>query len=56
MEVYDLKTRKMIWVGWVTARRTDKTEEQPGRVAEGVTMVIAEYPIVGNKPVKPAKK
>jgi hypothetical protein len=56
VEIYDLKTSKMIWVGWVTARRTDKTEEQAARVAEGITKIIAEYPIVGNKPVKPAKK
>jgi hypothetical protein len=56
VEVYDVKTRKMIWVGWATARATEKTDEQAARVGEAITNILAQYPVVGNKPVKPVKK
>jgi hypothetical protein len=53
VEVYDAKTRNMIWVGWVTARATTKTEEQAANVGAGVTNILANYPAPGMKPVKP---
>jgi hypothetical protein len=56
VEVYDVKTRKMIWVGWGVARMTTKTDEQAANVATGITNLLASYPVVGNQPPPPPPK
>lgn len=56
VEAYDVKTKEMVWVGWVTGRVQEKTEGQAERVASAVTQVLASYPAVGTQPVPPAKK
>jgi hypothetical protein len=56
VEVYDVKTRKMVWVGWGTSRMTSKTEEQPGNVGSAVTNLLMGYPAAGQKPVPPPPK
>ena len=54
VEVYDVKSKSMIWVGWASARATTKTSEQASRVSQGITDILAGYPAVGNIPVAPA--
>jgi hypothetical protein len=56
VEVYDVNSKNMIWVGWVTAEATANKSEQASKVAAGITKILATYPSVGNIPVAPAKK
>ena len=56
VEAYDVKTRAMIWVGWVTGRVQSNTEGQAERVAGAVTQVLGSYPAVGMEPTPPVKK
>jgi hypothetical protein len=56
IEVYDVKTRKQIWVGWTTGRATTDTSQQADRVSAAVTQVLAKYPPVGEVPAAEATK
>lgn len=56
VEVYDVKTRKMIWVGWMTARSSGRTEDQAAKVGNAVSEILAGFPGVGTRPVAPARK
>lgn len=56
VEAYEVKTKEMVWVGWVTGRVQDKTEGQAERVASAVTQVLGSYPAVGTQPMPPVKK
>lgn len=56
VEVYEVATKSMIWVGWGTARMTSKTDEQVANVRNGITTLLNNYPAVGQSPVVPAKK
>lgn len=47
VEVYDVETSKMIWVGWRSRRASEDKTEQVERVTEGVTGILARYPAVG---------
>jgi hypothetical protein len=56
VEVYDIKTKKMIWVGWVTATPSEDKSKQKGQVVAGVAQILAEYPAVGTIPVEIVEK
>ncbi|MBE2212449.1 MAG: DUF4136 domain-containing protein [Opitutaceae bacterium] len=56
VEVYEVATKNMIWVGWGTARMTEKTDEQVSNVSNGIRTLLNNYPAVGQMPVAPAKK
>ncbi|MBE2212746.1 MAG: DUF4136 domain-containing protein [Opitutaceae bacterium] len=56
VEAYDVKTKAMIWVGWVTGRVQEKTDGQAERVANAVAQVLGSYPAVGQQPMPPVGK
>jgi len=56
VEVYDVKSEKQIWVGWMTGRSTTDKSKQAGNVSEGVAMILANYPAAGMAPTPPAAK
>ena len=56
VEIYEVKTQKSIWVGWVTATATEDKSKQAAEVSSGVTQILANYPAVGTIPVEPAAK
>jgi len=56
VEVYDVPTKNMIWVGWGSNRMTSKTDEQATNVGNAVRDLLASYPAVGQAPMPPAKK
>jgi hypothetical protein len=55
VEVYDVKTSKMIWVGWMEDRADDdpKREKQAANVANAIAKILASYPAVGAVPPPP---
>lgn len=50
-EVYDVESKSMIWVGWMSARANTKREGQEERAATAVTRLLNGYPPVGMMPV-----
>lgn len=50
-EIYDVETKSMIWVGWMTARANTKREGQEERTAAAITRLLNGYPPVGMMPV-----
>ena len=45
IEIYDAKTKKIVWIGWTTGRRDPKGPD-PVLIAERVRGVIAAFPAV----------
>ena len=56
VEVYDVPSKKMVWVGWITGRTTKDTSKQASRVSLGVSEILAQYPEVGMMPPAPPAK
>jgi hypothetical protein len=56
VEIYEVSTKNMIWVGWGTARMTEKSDQQVTNVSNGIRTLLNNYPAVGQMPVAPAKK
>jgi len=56
VEVYDVKTKDMIWVGWGTGRMTSKSADQVANVSNGVRDLLNSYPPMGQMPLPLAKK
>jgi len=50
-EVYDVDSKSMIWVGWITGRASQKREGEQERVAMNAERILALYPPVGSMPV-----
>ncbi len=50
-EVYDVDSKSMIWVGWMTARANTKREGQEERSSAAVARLLNGYPPVGMMPV-----
>ena len=43
IEVYDSKLKKMVWTGWMKGRTSSKRED-PARLRQGVTNILAQFP------------
>jgi Domain of unknown function (DUF4136) len=56
VEVYDVKTRKMIWVGWVSGEATEQQEQQAANISRNIARILAEYPAIGTIPPVPTAK
>lgn len=50
-EVYDVESKSMIWVGWITGRANTNREGQNERISAGVDRVLGYYPPMGAMPV-----
>jgi len=50
-EVYDVDSKSMIWVGWITGRANQKREGEQERIAMNVDRILALYPPMGAMPV-----
>ncbi len=55
VEVYEVKSRDMVWVGWATARTSRDKEGQAERVRAAITSVLESFPHVGQAPAAQAK-
>jgi hypothetical protein len=50
-EVYDVDSKSMIWVGWITGRANQKREGEQERVSMNVDRILALYPPMGAAPI-----
>ncbi len=50
-EVYDVSSKSMIWVGWITGRANLEREGEQERVAIAIDRILAAYPARGAAPV-----
>jgi hypothetical protein len=56
VEVYDVKTKQMIWVGWMTGVATENKEAQADNISRNIARILADYPAIGTMPPKPVAK
>ena len=49
-EVYDVESKSMIWVGWMSTRTNTKREGEVERITAAVDRLLALYPAAGAQP------
>lgn len=50
IEAHDVRTREMIWVGWITGRREGGRDKVLQQATDAVTRILAAYPQQGTRP------
>jgi hypothetical protein len=56
VEVYDNRTRKMVWVGWATSGKTPDRAREAARINDALERILAHYPAALPQPRSSSSK
>jgi hypothetical protein len=55
VEVYDARTREMVWVGWITGRKEEREDKSLAAATQALNEILAAFPPAGTAPTAPQK-